>query len=42
MTFAKAPAPRRRRYSNATYRKLSERTAVLYGRELDKLNSRSR
>lgn len=31
---------RPRRVSALTYRKLSERTAVLYGRELDRLNSR--
>jgi hypothetical protein len=29
-----------RRYSALTYRKLSERTAILYGRELDRLNGR--
>jgi hypothetical protein len=31
-----------RRYSALTERKLWERTAVLYGRELDKLNQRLR
>ncbi len=31
-----------RRLSPLTERKLWERTAVLYGRELDKLNSRPR
>ena len=31
-----------RRYSTLTERKLWERTAVLYGRELDKLNQRAR
>ncbi|MGD0966685.1 MAG: hypothetical protein ABR949_00220 [Candidatus Aquilonibacter sp.] len=31
---------RPRLISALTYRKLSERTAVLYGRELDRLNSR--
>ncbi len=30
----------KRRYSAVTERKLWERTAVLYGRELDKLNAR--
>jgi hypothetical protein len=33
---------RPRRVSSLTYRKLSERMAVLYGRELNRLNSRSR
>ncbi len=33
---------RPRRYSELTYRKLQERTAVLYGRELNRLNSRGR
>jgi|GEM_PF-4820698 hypothetical protein len=33
---------RQRRYSALTYRKLLERTAVLYGRELNRLNSRTR
>ena len=32
----------RKRYSALTYRKLLERTAVLYGRELNRLNSRTR
>jgi len=41
MTFSQKN-PRRRRYSAATYRKLSERTAVLYARELNRLNSRAR
>jgi len=33
-------AERSRRVSDLTHRKLSERTAILYARELDKLNSR--
>jgi hypothetical protein len=33
---------RPRRVSSLMYRKLSERMAVLYGRELNRLNSRSR
>jgi len=33
---------RPRRVSALTHRKLSERMAVLYGRELNRLNSRSR
>ena len=41
MIVVKKPA-RSRRVSDLTYRKLSERMAVLYGRELDRLNSRSR
>jgi hypothetical protein len=31
---------RPRRYSKLTYRKLQERTAILYARELNRLNSR--
>jgi hypothetical protein len=31
-----------RRVTALTYRKLLERTAVLYGRELNRLNSRAR
>lgn len=35
-----ARKPKRRRFSRLTERKLQERNAVLYGRELDRLNSR--
>ncbi len=41
MIVPKKPA-RSRRVSALTYRKLSERIAILYGRELNRLNSRSR
>ncbi len=41
MIFVKK-SNRHRRVSSLTYRKLSERMAVLYGRELNRLNSRSR
>lgn len=40
MTAART-AMRSRRLAARSYRKLAERTAVLYGRELDRLNSRS-
>lgn len=38
MTIVRTGRPSR--LSARTYRKLAERTAVLYGRELDKLNRR--
>ncbi len=40
MTIVKATRPSR--LAARSYRKLLERTAVLYGRELDKLNRRAR
>ena len=41
MIVVKKPA-RSRRVSELTYRKLSERMAILYGREMNRLNSRIR
>jgi hypothetical protein len=41
MIVVKKPA-RSRRVSELTYRKLSERMAILYGREMNRLNSRTR
>jgi hypothetical protein len=41
MIVVKKPA-RSRRVSDITYRKLSERMAILYGREMNRLNSRTR
>jgi hypothetical protein len=41
MIVVKKPA-RSRRVSDLTYRKLSERMAILYGREMNRLNSRTR
>lgn len=41
MIVPKKPA-RSRRVSDITYRKLSERMAILYGREMNRLNSRTR
>jgi hypothetical protein len=41
MIVVKKPA-RSRRVSELTYRKLSERMAILCGREMNRLNSRTR
>ena len=41
MIVVKKPA-RSGRVSDLTYRKLSERMAILYGREMNRVNSRTR
>jgi len=40
MIFLQMASRRRRRISAATERKLQERNAVLFGREMDRLNRR--